>query len=79
MRASGGRFSVTQRAAWRWGELLSFVQVVNKSIIVIVEALHHPPPRGRTVPPTTNPAEMISRFLMMYCPSNVGAYGRRPA
>lgn len=29
--------------------------------------------RRRTVPPTTSAAEMISRFLMMYCPSIVGA------
>ncbi len=29
--------------------------------------------RSRTVPPITSAAEMMSRFLMMYCPSIVGA------
>ena len=37
------------------------------------------PLERRTAPPTTNAAAMISRFLMMYWPSIVGAYGIRPA
>jgi hypothetical protein len=31
----------------------------------------------RTVPPITIAAAMITRFLMMYCPSSVGAHGKR--
>src|SRR5436309_1589230 len=34
-----------------------------------------PPPR--TVAPTTIPALISTRFLMMYCPSRVGAHGKR--